>query len=357
MADTDDKDQKTEQPTLRKLEKAIEQGDVAKSQEVVTFFILGGAALALTISGKSAVNDLAISLRGFIGNLHLIQIDQAGLTRLAWFTGATMMAALAMPFLLGILASVGGNMIQHRPVWSAQSMTPKLSRLSPMSGLKRMFGKEALVNFVKGLVKMTLVAVVIGAVLWPYRGFFESMASADIASALPRTYGMLVTLIGSVLAVFLFLAGADYLYQRHSWIERQMMTKQEIKEEFKESEGSPEIKQKIAQLRRQQAQKRMMSKVPKASVVIMNPTHYAVALQYEAGMEAPVCVAKGMDELALRIKAVALEHGVPVVENPPLARALHASVDIDEPITEDHYKAVAQVIGYVMGLRRLRARA
>jgi flagellar biosynthesis protein FlhB len=357
MADTDDKDQKTEQPTQRKLDKAVEQGDVAKSQEVTTFFILGGAALALTISGKSLVTDLAVSLRGLIGNMHLIQIDAAGLTRLAWFSGATMLTALSMPFLMGIIASVGGNMIQHKPVWSAQSMMPKLSRLSPMSGLKRMMGKEALVNFVKGLVKMTLVAVVICAVLWPYRGFFESMASADIASALPRTYGMLVTLLGSVLAIFLFLAGADYLYQRHSWIERQMMTKQEIKEEFKESEGSPEIKQKIAQLRRQQAQKRMMSKVPKASVVIMNPTHYAVALQYEPGMEAPVCVAKGMDELALRIKAVALENDVPVVENPPLARALHASVALDEPITEDHYKAVAQVIGYVMGLRRLRARA
>jgi flagellar biosynthesis protein FlhB len=357
MADTDDKDQKTELPTQRKLEKAIEQGDVAKSQEVTTFFILGGAALALTISGKSGATDLAISLRGLIGNMHMIQIDQAGLTKLAWFSFTTMMAALSMPFLLGVIASVGGNMIQHKPVWSGQSMMPKFSRLSPMSGLKRMFGKEALVNFVKGLVKMTLVAVVIGAVLWPYRGFFESMASTDIASALPQTYGMLVKLIGSVLAIFLFLAGADYLYQRHAWIERQMMTKQEIKEEFKESEGSPEIKQKIAQLRRQQAQKRMMSKVPKASVVIMNPTHYAVALQYEPGMEAPICVAKGMDELALRIKAVALENDVPVVENPPLARALHASVTLDEPIAEDHYKAVAQVIGYVMGLRRLRARA
>ncbi len=356
MADTDDKDQKTEQPTQRKLEKAIEKGDVAKSQEVTTFFILGAAALALTINGKSSMTDLAMSLRGLIGNIHLISIDKAGLTKLAWFSTTTILAALVIPFLLGIIASVGGNMIQHRPVWSAESMMPKFSRLSPLSGLKRMFGKEALVNFLKGIFKMTLVGVVICAVLWPYRGFFESMASVDIANALPKTYGMLVTLIGSVLAIFLFLAGADYLYQRHSWIERQMMTKQEIKEEFKESEGNPEVKQKLAQLRRQQSQRRMMSKVPKASVVIMNPTHYAVALQYEPGMEAPICIAKGIDELALRIKAVALENNVPVVENPPLARALHAAVGLDEPITEDHYKAVAQVIGYVMGLRRLRSR-
>jgi flagellar biosynthetic protein FlhB len=158
--------------------------------------------------------------------------------------------------------------------------------------------------------------------------------------------------MGIVLAVYFILAILDFVYQRHSWIERQMMTKQEIKEEYKETEGNPEVKQKVAQLRRQQAQRRMMSKVPKASVVIMNPTHYAVALQYERGMDAPVCVAKGVDELALRIKSVAQENGVPVIENPPLARALHAVVDLDETIPEEHYKAVAEVIGYVMRLKR-----
>jgi flagellar biosynthetic protein FlhB len=180
------------------------------------------------------------------------------------------------------------------------------------------------------------------------------MPSADIAATLPRISSMTTKLLGAVLAIFFVLAGLDYLYQRHTWYERQMMTRQEIKQEYKESEGSPEIKQKLAQIRRQMAQRRMMSSVPKASVVIMNPTHYAVALQYEAGMEAPVCVAKGLDELALRIKSVALENDVPVVENPPLARALHAAVDIDETIPEDQYKAVAEVIGYVMSLRRQR---
>ncbi len=352
MADTDDKDQKTELPTQRKLEKAVEQGDVAKSQEVVSFFILGAATLAVMIGYTGAARDLTMKLRGMLANMHMVSVDKAGLMNLGWYAVTAILTAVALPFFFGIVASVGGNMVQHSLVWSTQSFTPKLSRLSPMQGLKRMFGKEALVNFIKGLLKITLVGAVIVAVLWPYRGVFESMASTDIASITPRIYTILLKLLGVVLAFFFVIACADYLYQRHAWTERQMMTKHEIKEEYKESEGNPEVKQKLAQLRRQQSQRRMMSKVPKASVIIMNPTHYAVALQYEPGMEAPICVAKGVDELALRIKSVALENNVPVIENPPLARALHASVNLDDAIPEDQFKAVAEVIGYVMRLKR-----
>jgi flagellar biosynthesis protein FlhB len=352
MADTDDKDQKTELPTQRKLEKAVEQGDVAKSQEVVSFFILGAATLAVMIGSSGAARELTMKLRGMLANMHLVSVDKVGLMNLGWWAVMAILAALALPFFLGIVASIGGNMVQHQLVWSTQTLAPKFSRLSPMQGLKRMFGKEAIVNFIKGLLKIVLVGTVIVAVLWPYRGVFESMASTDIASLIPRIYTITLKLLSVVLAFFFVIAGADYLYQRHAWTERQMMTKHEIKEEYKESEGNPEIKQKLVQLRRQQSQRRMMSKVPKASVVIMNPTHYAVALQYEPGMEAPICVAKGVDELALRIKSVALENNVPVIENPPLARALHASVNLDNAIPEDQFKAVAEVIGYVMRLKR-----
>ncbi|MGL5137479.1 MAG: EscU/YscU/HrcU family type III secretion system export apparatus switch protein, partial [Beijerinckiaceae bacterium] len=297
MAESDDKDQKTEEPTARKLEKAIEQGDVAKSQEVVSFFMLGAGTLAVAFLYGGAAKDLAGKLKGMLGNMHQISIDKAGLMQFGWFATLAIFSALALPLLLAMIAAVAGNSIQHQAVFSTQSMTPKLSRLSPMQGLKRMFGKEALVNFAKGLVKIALIGGVICAVLWPYRGFFESMASADIAAALPRAQGMFLKFMGIVLAIYFILAIMDFVYQRHSWIERQMMTKQEIKEEYKESQGSPEIKQRVAQIRRQMAQQRMMSKVPKASVIIMNPTHYAVALQYERGMDAPVCVAKGVDEL------------------------------------------------------------
>jgi flagellar biosynthesis protein FlhB len=354
MAETDDKDQKTELPTQRKLEKALEQGDVAKSQEVVSFFILGGATLAFALGGAPAARDLAGRLAGMLGNMHQISIDSAGLTALGWSATIAILAAIALPVTFQIIAAVAGNMLQHKPVLSAQSMAPKLNRLSPMSGFKRLFGKEGLVNFVKGLLKIVIVGALIVAVLWPYRGFFESMSSADVASILPRSEGIVLKLMGAVLAIYFLLAGLDFLYQRHAWIERQKMSYQEIKEEFKETEGNPEIKAKLAQMRRERARRRMMAAVPKASVVIMNPTHYAVALKYEPGMDAPVCVAKGLDELALRIKSVATEHDVPVIENPPLARALHAAVDIDQTIPEDQYKAVAEVIGYVMRLKRRR---
>jgi flagellar biosynthesis protein FlhB len=352
MADTEDKDQKTELPTQRKLEKAHEQGDVAKSQEVVSFFILGAATLAFMIASGPAARDLMGKLRGFFANMHMISTDGAGLIKLGWWAVGAILIALAVPFLLGMIAGVAGNMVQHKPVWALEGLTPKPSRLSPMSGLKRLFGKEGLVNFVKGLLKIIIVGALIIAVMWPYRGSFESLSAVDVAAVLPKSHAMILKLMGAVLAIYFLLAGLDFLYQRHAWIERQKMSKQELKEEFKEQEGNPEIKAKLAQLRRQRSRQRMMAAVPKASVVIMNPTHYAVALQYVPGMEAPICVAKGLDELALRIKSVAIEHDVPVIENPPLARALHAAVDLEGVIPEEHYKAVAEVIGYVMRLKK-----
>jgi flagellar biosynthetic protein FlhB len=159
-------------------------------------------------------------------------------------------------------------------------------------------------------------------------------------------------LLGGVLAVYAFLAAGDAVYQRLSWLQRQRMSKRELKEEYKETEGNPEVKAKLKQIRAARVRRRMMAAVPTATVVIANPTHYAVALRYERGMAAPVCVAKGVDALALRIRALAAEHGVAVVENPPLARALHAGVEIDREIPVEHYRAVAEVIGAILRLRR-----
>ena len=164
-------------------------------------------------------------------------------------------------------------------------------------------------------------------------------------------------MLGAVVAILFLVAAADYLFQYRQWYERQKMSLREMKEEFKQTEGDPMIKGKIRQLRQSRMRKRMMAAVPKASVVITNPTHYAIALQYERGMDAPVCVAKGVDAMALKIREVAGEHSIPIVENPPLARALHATVEIDQEIPPEHYKAVAEVIGYVMKLRRAVGRA
>jgi flagellar biosynthetic protein FlhB len=168
---------------------------------------------------------------------------------------------------------------------------------------------------------------------------------------LPKVQSLTLELLGTVVAILAIVAAADYLFQYRTWYEKQKMSMQEMKEEFKQSEGDPHVKAKIRQLRQSKIKKRMMADVPKASVIITNPTHYSVALRYEQGMGAPVCVAKGMDNIALKIREVAKEHGIPIVENVPLARALHATVEIDEEVPEEHYRAVAEVIGYVMRLK------
>jgi flagellar biosynthetic protein FlhB len=231
-------------------------------------------------------------------------------------------------------------------------LRPQLGRISPMAGAKRIFGHEAVMQFVKGLLKIVIVGAVGAVVLWNERDHLDVLTRLDPAALLPATLTLALKLLMGVLAIYAFLAIGDAVYQRITWMRRQRMSKRELKEEFKEQEGNPEIKARLRQIRLLRLKKRIMAAVPDATVIITNPTHYAVALKYEKGMAAPVCVAKGVDSLALRIRAVATEHGVAVVENPPLARALHASVDIDEEIPVEHYKAVAEVIGYVLRLRR-----
>jgi len=251
-----------------------------------------------------------------------------------------------------VVAAVFGNLIQHRLVWSTQPVMPSLSKISPLAGLGRLFSKQALVNFLKGLTKLLLMGTVMTALMWPQRHRLEGLVATDLTGVLVLTKTLALKVLGTVVAILAVVAAADYLFQYRQWFDRQKMSMQELREEFKQSEGDPTIKAKLRQLRHQRARKRMMAAVPKASVVITNPDHYAVALQYEQGMSAPVCVAKGVDLIALKIKEVAAEHDVPVVENPPLARALHATIDIDDEVPPEHYKAVAEIIGYVMKLRR-----
>jgi flagellar biosynthetic protein FlhB len=352
MAETDDQEDRTEDPSLRRLEQAIERGDVAKSLEVNTWFVLAGGTLALLMAGNAAASDLSATLRSILANAHRFPTDGAALRNFGMGAAAAVLAALAMPFILMILSALAGGLVQHRPIVTTQSMMPQLSRISPLAGFKRMFGKEAFVQFLKGLGKIALVGIAMGTALWPDRDRLESFSAMDVAALLPATRDEALKLMTAVLVIYAFMAAADYVYQRVTWYNRQKMTKQELKDEFKETEGNPEIKAKLRQIRARASRKRMMAKVPQATVVVMNPTHFAVALHYEKGMAAPVCVAKGLDHLALRIRDVATQHDVPVVENPPLARALYKAVELDQEIPVEHYKAVAEVVGYVMRLRR-----
>ena len=352
MAEEGDSTDKTEDPTSKRLEEALKRGDVVKSQEVNTWFVIAGATLVLMAFSGGMGDGLTTTMRGLIANAHDIRVDGPALPGLFQRIGVEMLAAIALPFLVLMLAALIGNMIQHKLVWSLEALAPKLSKISPAAGLKRMFSKQALANFAKGLVKLVLVGSVLTALMWPERGRLEGLERTDPAAVLPLAQSLALKLMGAVVAMLAVVAAADYLFQYRQWYERQKMSLREMKEEFKQTEGDPAIRGKLRQMRQARGRRRMMAKIPKAAVVITNPTHYAIALQYERGMEAPICVAKGVDAVALNIRKVAGEHSIPVVENVALARALHATVELDQAIPPEHYKAVAEVIGYVMKLRR-----
>lgn len=352
MAEENDEGQKTEDPTQKRLDEAVERGDVAKSQEVNTWFVIGGATLVLSSFSGSVGDGLKSTLAGFFANAHLIRADGRGLTALLQHIELALIAALGVPLLLLMIAAFAGNVIQHRFVWSTEAVAPKLNKISPLAGLQRLFSKQALANFVKGLIKLVLIGTVMMAVLWPERDRLDALVRIDPDALMGITRSLSLSLLGTVVAILAIVAAGDYFFQYRQWFERQKMSLREMKEEFKQTEGDPHVKGRLRQLRLARVRKRMMAAVPTASVVVTNPTHFAVALKYERGMPAPICVAKGMDLIALKIREVAKANGVPVVENPPLARALHATVDIDSEIPVEHYKAVAELIGYVMRLRR-----
>jgi len=347
----DDTDDKTEDPTQKRLDDALAKGDVVKSQEVNTWFIIAGATLILSTFSGSIGGGILTPLRNLIANAGQLRADGAALLALGNTLGYAVLGAIGLPLLMLAISAIAGNMIQHRLVWSSESLTPKFSKVSPGAGLKRIFGKQAVANFAKGVFKLTALGAVMMAVLWPERHRLESFLMFDPSAILGVTTSLTLQLMGAVVAMLAAVAIADYFFQYRQWYQRQKMSLQEIKDEFKQSEGDPHIKAKIRQLRQQRMKKRMMAAVPNASVVITNPTHFSVALSYERGMSAPICVAKGADNVALKIREIAKKHDIPIVENVPLARALYATVDIDEEIPVEHYQAVAEIIGYVMGLK------
>jgi flagellar biosynthetic protein FlhB len=351
MADDRDPSQQTEEPTQKRLQEAREHGDVIKSTEVNALVLLAGGALAIAMFGGSAMKGLAVAMRLFLEQPDRMSLDPGDMMALARHTAMSIGTILAPVFAVMMAAAVGGHLIQGTPTFSLEKIKPSLSKLSLVSGFKRIFGIEGLSNLVKGLAKMLIVGFAVWTQIWPERNMLESVLNQTPMGVVGDMDHLLFKVLIAALAALAVIAAADYLLQRQRFLQRNRMSKQEIKEEYRQNEGDPQIKAKIRQIRLERAKKRMMAAVPEATVIITNPTHYAVALKYEAGkMAAPICVAKGIDALALKIREVAKEHDVPIVENPPLARALHAAVEVDEVIPQEHFKAVAQVIGYVMRL-------
>jgi flagellar biosynthesis protein FlhB len=352
VADERDDSEHSEDPTQKRLDEAIKRGDVAKSAEVNTWFMIAGGALALMVFARPAAASLETTLRGLLEHSYEISTDGPALADLAHALARDVLAALGIPLLVLAVAALAGSAIQHRILVSTEPIRPQLSRISPAAGLSRLFSRQALANFAKGLAKLSLFGAVLAALLWPQRQRLIELVTIDPAMLLPFTRALALHMLGSVVAILAIVAAADYLFQYRQWYERQKMSLREMKEEFRQTEGDPAVKGKLRQLRNTRMRKRIMAGVPKASVVITNPTHFAIALRYERGMNAPVCVAKGADLLARRIREIAHEHDIPIVENPPLARALYGTVEIDQEIPPEHYRAVAEIIGYLMRLRR-----
>jgi flagellar biosynthetic protein FlhB len=356
MADERDANERTEDPTPKRLEEALRRGDVVKSPEVNTWFMIAGGTLMIMVFAAPMATGLGATFSGLLAKSYQIPTDGPALATLVKTLATDIVAALGIPLLLLSLAALAGNVIQHRIVFSAEPVKPQLSRISPLAGAARLFSRQALANFAKGLAKLGLVGAVMTALLWPQRHRLSGLVATDPAVILPFTRTLAMQMLGAVVAILAVIATADYLFQYRQWFERHKMSLREMKEEFRQTEGDPIVKGKLKQLRNARMRKRMMAAVPKASVVITNPIHFAVALKYERGMTAPVCVAKGVDLIARKIREVAEMHGIPVVENPPLARALHGTVEIDQEIPTEHYRAVAEIIGYIMRMRRVAGR-
>lgn len=357
MAEDTDPESKTEDPTSKRLGDARSKGDVAKSMDLPQWATMAAVTGVLLISGGAMAQNLMVSLTPFIAHADQFTLQNNGALQVA-----RLALSAAMPIVMTVLgtaavAGVAGNVIQTGFIWAPEKIKPDISKMSPFGGLKRVFGFDSLVNFGKSLIKITVIGVICWTSLAPHQRDLEGLTMAEPVQVLGFTMTVLKTLFMSVLGAMGVGAIGDWLWQRKRFTERLRMTREEVKEEHKQAEGDPHVRGRQKQLRMQRAKRRMMDAVPKATVVVVNPTHFAVALRYDDETPAPLCVAKGLDSLALKIRQIAEEAGVAVVEDPPLARALYAAVEMDQTIPRQHYEAVAKVIGFVMNAaRRRRAR-
>ena len=353
MADDQDESQKTEEATPKKLEEAHEKGEVAKSQEVRHWFILFSATVIIMISAKTSMAGIRDLLGGLLGTSYSVSIDGPGLLVYSADIFGTVFDYMTLPIIILMVGALLGAVIQHKPILSAEKIKPKLSKISPLAGFKRLFSAQNFFEIVKSIIKITIVGCVILILVWPERERLEQMMTRDLSDVGDVIYVLVLRILGGVVSVMAVIAGLDFLFQKSQHLKKMRMTKQEVKDEMKQTDGDPHVKARLRQIRQERARTRMMAAVPEADVVVTNPTHYAVALKYDHGaMEVPMVVAKGADHIALKIREVAKEHKVPILENPPLARALFATVEVNEEIHEDHYKAVAEVVGYIMRLNK-----
>ncbi len=353
MAEDEDQSQKTEQPTQRKLDEARKKGQVANSRELNNALMISAATAFIAFLSPTVTNDFTEILMPFIASPHGFVISAENLRHAAAELLSSAGIVLILPALLFLAAALGGSLLQNGIVVSAEPLKPKLEKLSPISGVKRIFSLKSTVEFIKGLFKITLIGAAAVVLLWPDAPAVIQTVDIELIGVMAILKTLSLKLFAGVAALIVVIALLDILYQRFEHQKQLRMSRKDLQDEYKQTEGDPHVKARLKGLRAERARRRMMADVPKATVVVTNPTHYAVALHYDADrMAAPRAVAKGMDLVARTIREVAEAHDVPVVENPPLARALHAAIDVGDEIPAEHYQAVAEVIGYVMRLKR-----
>ena len=341
---------KTEQPTDKKRRDARKKGQVARSQELNAAAVLLMGFFMLRLLWEYIYGNLAEYMTYIYSNLYQSTSTES-ITQL--FIGIMILIAkTSLPVMLAIMfMGLGINLLQVGLVVSTEKLEPKLDNLNPINGFGRIFSKRSLVELIKSIFKI----IIIGFFIWlyvkeqiPYMPYFIYL---DLATSLAQIADIIFTLAFQIIGVIIVLAIADYAYQSWQTTQDLMMTKQEVKDEFKQTEGDPQIKGKIRQKQRQMAMMRMMQEVPKADVIVTNPTHLAVALMYKQGMTAPVVLAKGQDVVAERIKAIARENKIPILENKPLARALYEAVQVGDIVPRELYQAVANVLAHVYKLK------
>ena len=346
----DDGGEKTEEPTAKKKSDARNKGQVAKSQELNAAFVLFIGFWAMKILGAHIYSEIAEYTAYIFGNLNTT-VDTETVLRI--FLGIVMiLLKTAFPIMVAImLIGLAINLVQVGWNFTTEPLGFDLDKLNPINGFGRLFSKRSLVELIKSLFKILIIGLFLYENLKDELLHMPKLIYLDLSASMTQIADIIFMMAFKICAIFFALAILDYMYQKWDHNEQLKMTKQEVKEEFKQMEGDPQIKGKIKQKQREMAMSRMMREVPKADVIVTNPTHFAVALRYAEGMRAPEVIAKGQDLVALKIKDVAREAGVVIVENKPLARALFASVEIGETVPPELYKAVAEVLAYVYHLK------
>jgi flagellar biosynthetic protein FlhB len=344
--------EKTEEATPKRKEEARKKGQVAKSTEITTAFLILAAFLALKLLGPYMYNELTSYMRYMFSHFATTDFTINQVYFLMLNFGVVFFKAV-LPVLLVILVIVlAVNILQVGFVFSLEPLMFQLDRINPISGFQRLFSLRSVVELVKSLCKIAIIGFFVYRFLMRETAQVPQLIGADLSDSLRYAAGLVADLGLELGAVILVLAALDYFYQWWEHNKSLRMSKQDVKEEFKQTEGNPQIKSRIKERQRAIALRRMMQEVPKATAVITNPTHFAVAIKYDKTMPAPQVIAKGQDFLAERIKKIAREHSVAVVENRPLARALYASVEVGEAIPPDLYQAVAEVLAYVFRLKK-----